>query len=910
MYRSFAFLLIKSCLLIAALSIGKPSIQAQTSEGGTPPSFSSGHSLKSGTTPRVLPIDFDVKTLLREDSLDALTGVPMRLGIVIPASFDLMSDGQTQTLASGQDIQLLAIQAPNAIATMLYYDEFYIPDGGRLFIYNADKTSVLGAYTGSTNPLGKEFATELLPGDEFVMEYVFTSGNNKAEPPRIRIGGVMYGYNYLDRYKTGSLRVGYKDSGACEVNVNCPEGDTWQNHKKGVARIITRIGNGSYYCTGSLVNNTSGNVIPYFLTAYHCFNVSQSATASYSTMLFYFHYEMSGCETVGSEPASQTMTGAQLLAESDINGGSDGALLRLTQNIPESYDVFYNGWDNSSNAPLSGTGIHHPSGDVKKISTYTNRATSATWYGDNNSEGASGAHWKVIFSPTANGHGVTEGGSSGSPLFNTEGLIVGTLSGGSSECDNPYGINLYGKMWYHWDKSSQKMKQYLDPANTGVTNIKGRFNSAVNADFRTDRQSAYTGESISYRNTSYGGSQWAWSFPGGQPALSTEEHPTVLYNTAGNYEAVLTINPGTPQEMSKTLHNISISERPGTVIANSLRAAVDPDRANVAVLNWDIHPSANDITTPYTDTIRYDNGTPNHSMGMNSASTYSILSYWSKDDLKQYESIKIKDILMAVSNNTDSKNYTVTFKIKIYQDSKEIYSQNISQVTYDKYFRVALNTPFEVDLTKDLMFGYQAAQSAAGYPILLDTWPVVNNKNILHGGNDFVPFESLFEGTSNPDPGNFCLAAIAEVKQKPSYSFNVYRDNDRIVTNLHTTSYSDIFTAATDIEHCYQVSASYLANDTESGLSNTTCVTLDLSTEESLTLDSISIHPVPLRETLYIKTPSGLLSITVTDSKGTTVYHNEGRTAQLSVDTRSWASGVYIILIRTQNGQYKRKVVK
>ena len=59
-------------------------------------------------------------------------------------------------------------------------------------------------------------------------------------------------------------------TGNCEVNVNCPEGIDWQDQKRGVVRIHLKRDGNTYYCSGSLVNNTKTDNIPYILTANHC----------------------------------------------------------------------------------------------------------------------------------------------------------------------------------------------------------------------------------------------------------------------------------------------------------------------------------------------------------------------------------------------------------------------------------------------------------------------------------------------------------------------------------------------------------------------------------------------------------------------------------------------------------------
>ena len=95
-------------------------------------------------------------------------------------------------------------------------------------------------------------------------------------------------------------------------------------------------------------------------------------------------------------------------------------------------------------------------------------------------------HWSVVWVATTNGHGVTEGGSSGSPIFNSTGLIIGTLTGGLSACSageagtgtGPDEYDIYGKFFKHWDAngstSDKQLKPWLDPAGSNPTTLSGR----------------------------------------------------------------------------------------------------------------------------------------------------------------------------------------------------------------------------------------------------------------------------------------------------------------------------------------------------------------------------------------------------------------------------------------------------
>lgn len=543
-------------------------VWSQISEGGSPPSFSFlGLRSSNFYLPYEAPIEFDVAQLKAEDKENKESGLPLRCAVIIPTELDFQNAGTKSVLPDGQHIWRLNIEAEGALAIMLYYDKFVIPEGGKLFIYSADHSKVLGAYTSKTNKKGGAFATEFVSGDHIVLEYVEPIiAEDEVKLPEILITGIAYGYNHLESEEP--MSKARWNSASCEVNINCSEGDNWQDQKRGVARMLTPSGSSVYLCSGTLVNNTLGDFDPLFLTAHHCF--SELTTNRLDQTVYYFNYEYPGCENLNTDPACPTLTGAQLLVDIEISGGSDGALLRLNDRVPESYNVYFNGWDRTNIAATSGVCIHHPNGDVKKISTYKSNLNSATWSGDGH-RGATNAHWNAIFSQTENGHGVTEGGSSGSPLFNQDGRVIGTLSGGASACTIPSGTNLYGKLWYHWDQAAVKMATYLDPINSGVTYIDGAYvdNDVVIANFTVDMTEIVAAQEVTFTNKSRNATSWEWTFEGGEPSFSNDETPpAIIYNNPGEYEVKLLINKGTDKEKERILNiTVGLKEnyRPDTI---------------------------------------------------------------------------------------------------------------------------------------------------------------------------------------------------------------------------------------------------------------------------------------------------------------------------------------------------------
>ena len=600
---------------------------AQISEKGIPASFSyDSNILRSTKIPFKTPVLFDVEKLKAEDKISEENNNPLRTSIIIPVDLDTKNSGEWTTLSNGQDIWTLTISAPDAIATMLYYDDFYIPSGGKLFIYNEDRTHILGAYTNQTNPANGAFATEFVAGDLITLEYNAPLANLqfaaddlipvKQDMPRIKISGVGYGYNYLKVFRTRSDIFKIGESESCQVNINCPEGDNWQDQKKGVAKSVTPIGIEGFLCSGTLINNTSQDLTPFFLTASHCF-WDGSATlnnSNWNQIVYYFHYESPGC-TTDFPLETRTVVGAQMLVELRISGGSDGVLLRLNDEIPLDWDLYFNGWDRRNIAATGGVGIHHPGGDIKKISTYTSTATSATWNGSG-SIGATGAHWNVNFVATASGHGVTQGGSSGSPMFNQNGLVVGTLTGGNSSCEYLNGSNLYGKLWYHWDNANaataqgvdntKRMKDYLDPGNTGAETLNGTYtqNNLPVADFEASSTNIYVLESVAYTNRSVSATSWNWTFQGGTPSnYSGQTPPPVVYNAAGTFTTTLVVSDGASNQDTKTeTINVTIKGTPTQPVADfAVAGLVFSEGFDVAGIlpssaNWNVQNGSSHVS--------------------------------------------------------------------------------------------------------------------------------------------------------------------------------------------------------------------------------------------------------------------------------------------------------------------------
>jgi PKD repeat protein len=66
------------------------------------------------------------------------------------------------------------------------------------------------------------------------------------------------------------------------------------------------------------------------------------------------------------------------------------------------------------------------------------------------------------------------------------------------------------------------------------------------SDFSSNKQIICAGETVDFNDMSYHGqTEWTWTFTGGIPATSTDQNPSVVYNSSGTYEVTLEISDGT-----------------------------------------------------------------------------------------------------------------------------------------------------------------------------------------------------------------------------------------------------------------------------------------------------------------------------------------------------------------------------
>lgn len=385
----------------------------------------------------------------------------LHFGFEHQTNISFFEQAEQQILPNGNTVYLLALECPNAESINLILSQFYLEKGTRLYLSEYKGSDFVGAYTSINNNAAQVLGTEILYSNRILVE-VLEPEANKGKSNFV-ISTVVHGYLNLDQEIAKVLG----QSGSCNYDVNCPAGLGWENQRNAVACVVS----GGSACSGSLVNNTSGNIIPYYLSANHC-------GTNPTNWVFRFRWERTAANAICGQtnstsnngPTNMTINGGVLRAS---NSGADFILVELNSAPDPTWGIYYNGWDRSDALTVtSGTGIHHASGDIKKICRENDPLTHQiiSFNGDPNTHVWRIENWDI---------GVTEPGSSGSPLFDQNHRTIGVLSGGAAACNglndnNQY--DLYGRFGYGWDfgpTADKRLKEWLDPTNTGAVTIDG-----------------------------------------------------------------------------------------------------------------------------------------------------------------------------------------------------------------------------------------------------------------------------------------------------------------------------------------------------------------------------------------------------------------------------------------------------
>ncbi len=377
----------------------------------------------------------------------------------IPLNLNPDNAGKWFSLPGGGRLWQLRLVLQDAKSTAVFFQKVQLPAGAYLHLYDKEKQAIKGPFFRPHISTEKRLFSGIIPNNEIVIEYF--------EPWYAKEKGYfeLFRMDHVYGVASNNGDPRYATSKDCHTNINCEAGADWQEEKLGICRIVMVLEEGIGYCTGNLMNNTAQDQRPFILTGFHC---QDGFTPLYDLWRFDFNFESPGCGNENLSPSFQSMSGCTQRAGSRDN---DMLLLELLASIPSSYRVYFLGWDRTANGPNMSFNIHHPLGDVKKITHFYRPATilSSPINWNNDVQTPANHHFSVRFND-----GTFESGSSGSALFNMDGRVVGHLHGGDASCESTLGyFSRFSMSWTGGEAQENRLSDWLDPLGTEATTLDG-----------------------------------------------------------------------------------------------------------------------------------------------------------------------------------------------------------------------------------------------------------------------------------------------------------------------------------------------------------------------------------------------------------------------------------------------------
>jgi hypothetical protein len=396
----------------------------------------------------------------------------LRVADDIPLALDIARDGVAESLDDGSTLWRLAVRASGATDLRLRFARFAPPSGASLHITGSD-AYYQGPYGADDAAAEGGFHSPVVPGDTATIELHVPAGVHLARGA-IELAALGAGYRDLFHREGRAKRTGAGASGRCNVNIVCPLGQPYADESRALAYYEFESEGGTFICTGTLLVDVPRSFRNFLLTAAHCI----TSAAEANSMVVYWNYRSSECDRTTGWTLDDNQLGTQLRAS---RADADFTLVELDDAPDPDWNLHYAGWDATGTVPTRTIGLHHPSGDVAKVTAGPQPQTITNCIGTGNSQLT---HW--LTGPYNDG--TTEGGSSGSGLYVPAGdasghgrLLIGVLSGGTAACSvsSPTrpdgGVDCYGKLASAWNGPgpASRLRDWLDPDATGVLLAEG-----------------------------------------------------------------------------------------------------------------------------------------------------------------------------------------------------------------------------------------------------------------------------------------------------------------------------------------------------------------------------------------------------------------------------------------------------
>ncbi|MFN0032521.1 MAG: T9SS type A sorting domain-containing protein [Flavobacteriales bacterium] len=430
----------KQSHIIAVLCFACSALSAQVDREGEPLSWNFTQQIPTEAIWNAQPF-LDILTITAEDALvETDKATPFRFAKTNDVNYNLENSGRWTNLANGDRIWMLGIECADAYSVGITFSDLELPRGANVFIYSENHQEYIGPLTENDNRVDQLVCMPPVFDDKIILEY-YEPYAFRGEG-RIEISSVAQGYrNLRDESLVAQLNC-MQPLQSSELQV------TGLNASSSVLMMI--VDNGQRIATGTMVNNSSNNAIPYVLTA------SSALVGESSSWLFLFDVAGSNCMQSGSVCLSKAVCGAYVVDENEEHGIT---LLRLRSYPRSTWSAYYSGFSiDKSKQSEDHHCLQNAFGLPQSIATFNGVCADDVW----NGLAVSGIDgWQA---------GQTFKGAVGSPIFDEAFSLIGIYLGGGSSCSSN-SSEYFASLHSVWED----FKQYLDPHDLVTDELAGFY---------------------------------------------------------------------------------------------------------------------------------------------------------------------------------------------------------------------------------------------------------------------------------------------------------------------------------------------------------------------------------------------------------------------------------------------------
>ncbi len=779
--------------------------------------------------------------------------------------------------------QNISVRTPASASGILYEKSFYSKDAGYVKIHFSDFDLAPGDYVEVYSPNTDESLVYRSKGK--------TVREGSATISDFWTGGIWSDHAIVRLYSRGATRpstfkidkVAYgftpeeinaifeqQDRSICGADnkdwAKCHEGTAMYDKARAVSRLYI---NGSGACTGWLLGSEG-----HLMTNNHC--ISSQSTADNT------EYEF-----MGEGATCNTSCTGWLSCRGDIaatsgtliktNSTHDYTLIKLPGNLSTSYGYL----SFRPTLPAVGERIYipqHPGAKGKQISVWDDQSNDYSNI--------------ATIGSTIRYYADTEGGSSGSPVLGySDNLVValhntgGCTNGGNDNVDI---INHLGSSM---------------PAN-GVGG-----GSTVTADFTSNVTSVLVGGTVQFTSTSTNATSYSWSFPGGSPSNSTQQNPSVTYNTVGTYSVSLTASDGSSSDDITKSNYITVTDGSatadvgyttvyGSTSTSSRRRAQPvtmPESGTItSVTMYHTGGSGNMILAVYDGS-----SSPANRLATTASTPVSGTTGW--------QTINLTNPVTVAANST-------IWLAWVYENNPGIRYQSGTpgRAQSTSTWSGGMPTSFGSSSQANYVYSIYATYTPDGDPgncetgnislsITLDNYPEETSWT-LSNASGIVAQDSY--STANPD-GSTVTETFTNLANG-NYTFTI---ND---------SYGDgICCGYGNGSYTLSSSGGVIVTGGDFGSSESTdfCISGNEQASpevESLQnpVSSLSVFPIPTNNVLNVQSTQNIQAIQIFSITGQEIDYLEVNSSNIAINTSFFNKGTYLIKVFSADGETVRKFIK